>query len=159
MMQKLERRVCECCGQSDFIKINDSHVKCAYCDTIYFTGSSNNSPSEKEHSDIDLYAKVDIEATAEALALIRQRNFERIQHQRVLDEAKEKRVEYKRKKRNSLLIHLFFFLIVSPILTSTNTPEVGVIVMIISIVNLFVRQDHYNKFYLPYLDTCAKYNL
>lgn len=155
MMQRLERRVCECCGQSDFIKIDDSHIKCAYCDTIYFTGSSNNSSSEKQCSDIDSYAKIDVKAMADYMALISQRNLERMQ----LDEAKEKRVGYKRKKRNSLLIHLLLFLIVGPMLTYTNTPGVGVVVMVFSTVNLFVRQNHYNKFYFPYLDTCAKYNL
>ena len=156
MMQKLERRVCECCGQNEFKQLDPNHIKCVYCDTVYFTGSSS---PEEDRSDIDSYCKVDTEAVAEAFELIRQRNRERMQHQRMLDEAKEKRAEYKRKKRNSLLIHLLLFLVVGLMLTCTNTPDVGVVVMAISIVNLFVRQHYYNKFYLPYLDTCAKYNL
>ena len=156
MMQKLERRVCECCGQSDFIKIDDSHVRCAYCDTIYFTGSSSNSSPEKEHFYVDL---IDAKAAIEAAELAKQHYLEKMQHHRMLNEAKEMRSEYRRKKRNSLLIHLFFFLAVGPMLTCTNTPDVGFVVMVVSIVNLFVIQHHYNKFYLPYLDTCAKYNL
>ena len=156
MMQKLESRVCACCGQNEFKQLDPNHIKCVYCDTVYFTGSSS---PEEDRSDIDSYCKVDTEAVAEAFELIRQRNRERMQHQRMLDEAKEKRAEYKRKKRNSLLIHLLLFLVVGLMLTCTNTPDVGVVVMAISIVNLFVRQHYYNKFYLPYLDTCAKYNL
>ena len=156
MMQKLERRVCECCGQNEFKQLDPNHIKCVYCDTVYFIGSS--SPQE-DRSDIESYCKVDEEATAEAIRLVRQHYVENLRHQRMLEEAKEKRAEYKRKKRNSLLIHLFLFLAVGPMLTCTNTPDVGFIVMAVSIVNLFVRQHHYNKFYLPYLDTCAKYNL
>lgn len=156
MMQKLERRVCECCGQNEFKQLDPNHIKCVYCDTVYFTGSSS---PEEDRSDIESYCKVDAEATAEAIRLVKQRYVENMLHQRMLEEAKEKRAEYKRKKRNSLLIHLFLFLAVGPMLTSTNTPDVGYVVMVISMINLFVRQHHFNKFYLPYLDTCAKYNL
>ena len=148
MMQRLERKVCECCGQSEFIQLDHNHVKCAYCDSVYFTSNSSNSVSEQEYN--NWWQKNYDEACERreqelALEKTRREAFEREQFNKNMEKAAQLRKQCKQRVIVSIILNVFMILCCIENLSESESSPIFSVLFIVFIVLLIVRPKNIRK--------------
>lgn len=129
MMQKMEKKTCSCCGMGEFETLDANHVKCSYCDTVYYIEDNN----KEVTPEVDKYCNYDEE--------FMQKVYENFQ---AIDDAEKKRQtnnENKRIRRFTIVMILVIAICFILYRTTGNFTFGGVAVFCLGITYLF-RKMH-----------------